>query len=336
MLNQKIVVLVLLCLLVLAACQPENTCTQHGDINLDGKCDTCGVVLEAPSTTDPIQVEVSFAVFNQYGKAMENAMLTLQSVAGGVPQNAVVDAGGGCKLTLVPGEYQVILEDLPEYHIPDVSTITVQEGMGLVELTVTDNTPNGTENRPFFIGDEETSYHFAANEELWFHVRRGSDRSVIIQNPNVQVTLDGKLLTPDDAGQIVIRPESGDSRDYISFSVKNLDSTEQDVSVKLMSDPGTSQNPYIVDSLGQLIEVQVPADGSVCYKYVATAAGDLVLTTSNKGSSISMNNLMSYRDTGFSAGEETITIPVEVGDEVLITVSTTDGSTEVSFTLSMD
>ncbi len=338
--NRKIISALLMGVLVatlvaLAACQPENTCTSHADINLDGKCDTCGVILETQGTTAPAKVDVTFAVFNQYGLAMENAQLTVQSTAGGVPQTGTVDAGGSCKMTLAPGTYSVTMDNLPEYHIPDVTTVTVTAGMGTMELTVTDNTPNGTTERPFFVGDDAKSYHFAANEELCFSVRSGSDRSVIIAHTNIEVTVDGQTISADTEGRIVIRPTSDDTRDYIYFQIKNLDSTEQDITILLQADPGTSQNPYIVEALGQVMTAQVPAEGAVCYKFVATADGTLVLTTGTKNSSISMNNMTTYQDTGFSNGLESISIAVSKGDEILITVSTTGGAGQVEFALAM-
>ncbi len=338
--NRKFISVLLVGMLVaamaaLAACQPQNTCAQHSDINLDGKCDTCGVVIETQGTTAPAKVDVKLAVFNQYGTAMAEAQLSFQALDGGVPQTVVLDASGAGTVSLAPGQYSLSMENLPEYHIPNVSTVTVTAGMGTLELTVTDNTPNGTAERPFFVGDDEKVHHFAANEELWFHVRSGADRSVVLQHPNIQVTVDGKVLTPDEDGRITIRSTEGDTRDYIYFQIKNLDSSEQDIKVTLQADPGTSQNPYMVEALGQAVTAQVPADGAVCYKFVATAAGTLVLTTPTANSSISMNNMTTYQDTGFSGGLDTISLAVNAGDEILITVSTTGGAGEVEFTLTM-
>ncbi len=343
---------ILLCLLVaaaaaLAACQGGNgttaPCLAHSDANGDSMCDICGVqvglVLESSSVnTDP--VEVRFAVTDNYGEAMEGATLIVQDKYGTVNLTGTVGANGFYSLVLDPGEYMVMVEDLPDYHLAGVYTITVQAGMSDVEVAVQDNTPNGTLEKPFTVLEEPLTMNFNANETFHFGVRCGTGKYMVVENANAEVSYNGVVYTADADGKIAVRIHSSDPKGQIIFTITNKSEEGQDITVQLFADPGTMENPYVVEN-GQSYTAHVVGDSSVYYQYIATADGQLTITSPTAVGSITLFNMNTSRMEGPSEGASTLTLTeVKAGDvvriEVFVTNEATEEENDVEFTLSFE
>ncbi len=359
--NRKLITIILACLLVaacaaLAGCQeqaPSTACKLHSDADFDNLCDNCGAQVglnvDTPATNpDPVTVHV--VVRNDYGKAMENATVNFMNIDR-VIQKATVGKDGICSLSLLPGNYTMWVEDLPEFHTGDGNIpVEVKEGMEPITLNILDNTPNGTVEKPFFLGEENAVYSFNTNEALWFIIRAGEGRKVIIYNAGVEVEYDGEVYTPDENGRVEFHITSDDPKDYKKFLVTNKNADMQEIELVLEADLGTLDNPYTLDNLNDPVTTHVVKDGTVYYRFTVTEAGRLTLTPGNANIDV-----VGMSKTGLNEKGELVTVDagatgpnmedhviqqvalnVEVGDVITIRVSTVadgaDGS-DVTFTM---
>ena len=113
------------------------------------------------------------------------------------------------------------------------------------------------------------------------------------------------------------------------------------MTVSLMSDPGTMDNPMIIEVLGEAITAQVPQEGMVYYKWTATASGTLKVSSSDSINNISLNNITTSRVSDFTEGKEFETLAVSEGDIVTVVVSVIGGDRNaefnpVTFTLTLE
>ncbi len=353
--NRKWISILLVCMLVaacaaLAACQEggnnvTTACTLHSDANADGVCDNCGVRVGAAdnSSSQAKPVDVKISVRNNYDKPMEGAIVNLKDVDGSI-FNATANQDGMCTITLDPGQYSVWVDNLPENHISGGSiSLEVKEGMQIVKMETIDNTPNGTEEKPFFLGDEKANYHFAANETFHFRARTSAVRAVVIDNPNVEVRYNNEVVQPNAEGRVEIRVELENAGDTISFTVTNKLSEELDLELGLVSDPGTQDNPYEA-KLNELTLVEIKDNGTVCYLWVVPedfAEGTLTITSGSDKNSINLYNLTTSRVTNFTEGQASVSLDkIHAGDSILISVTVTtgagDGTHTIDFTLTYE
>ncbi len=346
---------ILLCVLVatsvaLAACQQETPttgpCLAHSDANKDGKCDNCGIQVglpQASSQAGPKEVEVTFAVQDNRGTPMANALVLI--TGGEADETVTVGADGYCKLMLTEGNYVIMLENLPDYHLAGVFNVTVEEGMDVVLLDVINNTPNGTAEKPFFLADEPVTKLFNTNEKIYFSLRGGEGRYLIIENANAEVEYNGQTYYSDTEGKITVRIETDDPKDTGILAVLNTAANDQEITLQLFADPGTADNP-LEAVLDQSTVAKVVEGGSVYYQWVATADGSLTVTSNSAVNSISLTN-MGKADGDHSSGTQmagptegaaSVTLDnIKAGDVIRIQVSVVGSATEkayeVDFTL---
>ncbi len=349
---------ILLCVLVatsvaLAACQPQDAttgpCLAHSDANKDGLCDNCGVqvgVIGGTTSTAPKDVEVRFVVMDDYGEKMVGATVMISSNIEDIEESLVVNDEGSCATTLPVGEYTVIVENLPEFHLAGVFKLEVEPGMGPVALDIQDKTPNGTVEKPYFIGEEPRTEDFNTNEQLWFSMRAGEGRYLIVRNADAEVEYEGQIYYPDTDGVITVRIESEDAKDQLMVKVTNTSADPQQITVELYADPGTADNPFQID-LNQNTVAVVIEGGSVYYEWTATADGSLTVSSTSAFNSITLTNTGKVdgdqNDTGTqmagpSEGALSLTLNnIKEGDVIRVQVSVvgycTDPEAEIDFVL---
>ncbi len=357
--NRKTTALLLAGLLMLtsvsmAAC--EKSCEAHLDVNNDGFCDNCGVDV-APETTPTTseettaaettaaEVSVTITVKNQKGTAMAGAVLVITPVSDDpyetpASTNATTDEAGVAALTLTVGEYHIEFDNLPEYHVAGRTSLTVAEGMETVALEVTDNTPDGSEEHPFFINTETTTVTLPAGATLHYSLFGGDRRSLTLTEPAVELILNGQTLSPDENGRITTPISGASERDHVYFALKNTSDAALELTITITSEPGTLSNPFSITTLGEPVVAEIPKDTMLYYTFTATETGTLVVTSADAINNISLNNLANSISSGFTSGAETVTLDVSAGDQISIVVSTVGGDTSaatqtVTFTLTM-
>ncbi len=322
----------------MTACQPETECTVHTDADLNGLCDVCGNAFDpAPSgSSGPAMVEVHFESKNQDGIAMAGAKVEIES-RNGEKYQGQIQADGTMVLTLPVGSYTVTMSELPDMHLPTVGRFDVQVGMDTVMLEVMDNSPNGSQDRPFFIGEEDYVAELEAGGTFHFGIRGGEGRRIVIENPNVEVSCQDKIYTPDANGRVEFRIVVDDPKEHVYFTVTNHAQEKQQITVVLAADPGSNDNPYVVEKLGKQDAVLVPVGGVIHYSWVAADSGKLTLKSDNPNANLTMTcskvdalgNVSSSTDTGFSNGSaDGVSLYVMQGDRISIRVSLVDGAKE--------
>ncbi len=322
----------------MTACQTETECTVHTDADLNGLCDVCGKTIEpTPSgSSGPALVEVHFESKNQNGVAMVGAQVEIES-RNGEKYQGQIQADGTMVMTLPVGNYTVTMSELPDMHLPTVGSFTVQVDMDVVKLEVLDNSPNGSQERPFFIGEEDFDVELTAGSTFYFEIRGGEGRRIVIHNPNVEVSCQGQTYTADANGSVEFGIVVDDPMERVNFTIANKTQEVQQFTVVLAANPGTNDNPYIIEKMGQQDAILVSVGGVIHYSWVATESGKLTLKSDDPSANLTMTcskvdalgNVSSSTDTGFSNGStDGVSLYVMQGDRISIRVGLVDSVKE--------
>lgn len=310
---------------------PSDTTTEEGS----------GAATEAPTEAPESKVEVILTVKDQDGNPMAEAVITILPAADdGESATLTADNEGKVTVTLPEGEYTVRFDVLPEYVLGIDTKITVTAGMETVALEVTDNTPNGSVDRPFVIPDDTATVKIPAGVTYHFTLFGANNRTLTMNDPAAEVFYNNSTYKPDAEGKIAIRMKTESARDPSFFAVTNTSAEEKEMTVTILSDPGAMDNPIVIETLGEAITASVPQDGMVYYRWTAASAGKLTVTSADTINNISLNNLANSKVTDFTNGAESVSLEVAEGDTVTIVVSVIGGDKQaetnpVTFTLTL-
>ena len=322
-------------MLSLASCKDKD-CT-HVDADDDYLCDNCGENFDdgdeggnQPAASD---IKVSFLVKLDDGTPLAGVKFT---VARGEKSFDLVSAQDGTASLSVPaGAYSISYDydTLPVYCTPDLFGVKVQEGMGVVNLLVVNNTPDGSQAKPFPVLEAETDITVGAGEKLYFTYRGSSMKTLILNNPSLSVEYGDKTyMAVDGVVSVVFIPDIGV---VTTFAIVN--NSQEDVSTVLyMESPlGSNENP--IELTSPTGSSTVSEEQIIYYKWVADKSGVLVLTCDNDKNNISMtktleNDILVITQT---AGDAASYMVVSEGDEILIGVSAinTAERIEIAFNL---
>ena len=305
-----------------------------------------GTTIGAPATEAPTdapipKVEVTLYIQDQDGNPIPDAVITILP-ADETSESATLTANGegGITVNLPEGEYTVRFDVLPEYVLGFDTSITVVSDMKPVTLTVTDNTPNGSEERPFVIREDTVTVTVPTGETYHFTLFGGNNRTLTLENANAEIIYKDTTYIPDASGMIEVRMSTDNPRDPSFFALTNKGAEACEMTVVILSDPGAMDNPIVVERLNEAITANVPQDGMVYYKWIATATGTLTVTSADVINNISLNNLTTSQVSNFTEGGESETLTVTEGDEITVVVSAIGGNNSaeyntVTFTLTM-
>lgn len=337
-------------LLTVCACTGE---CDHPDADGDNLCDKCDLVLstKAPETTQApteesteapaAKVDVTLTVKDQDGDPMAEALVTI------LPANEeeesvtlTADSEGCLTVSLPEGEYTVRFDVLPEYVLGIDTPIIVTAGMEPLTLTVTDNTPNGSEEHPFVISEDTYTVTVPAGATYHFTLFGANDRTLTVEDENAEITYMDTVYTPDESGRIAVRMSTDSLRERSFFALSNKGSADKEMTVTILSDPGAMDNPIVIEALGEAVTAQVPQDGMLYYRWTATASGTLTVSSPDDTNNISLNNLTTSQVSDFSNGGESVSLKVSEGDVITVVVSVKGGDKQaetnpVTFTLTL-
>lgn len=324
-------------LLAVTACDKDTPSDTTEDTTVTGEEATTETPTEAPAA----KVEVTMTVKDQDGNPMAEAVVTILPTAEeGESATLTADNEGKITVTLTEGDYTVRFDVLPEYVLGIDTALTVVAGMEPVVLEVIDNTPNGSVDRPFVIPDDTVTVKIPAGETYHFTLFGANNRTLTMNDPAAEVFYNDSTYKPDAEGKIAIRMKTESARDHSFFAVTNTSAEEREMTVVILSDPGAMDNPIVIETLGEAVTANVPQDGMVYYRWTATAAGKLTVTSADTINNISLNNLANSKVTDFSNGAESVSLEVAEGDTITIVVSVIGGDKQaetnpVTFTLTL-
>lgn len=292
---------------------------------------------ETPTEAPDVTVEYSVTVIDQEGVAVPGAKLSLL-VDDEVKYTATTDADGKATLSVKAGSYALVIDEMPEgyYDVEYSHEITASVDNVSITIEVVNNTPNGTEERPYVMLEDALVLKIPAGK-TYHLLAYGSNRILNVENPSVKITYKGKDYTPNSDGVIELEVSAETAREPIKFTVTNTSESENTVTVNIASPLGTAENPIVITDLGTEITAEdASADGIVYYKWISTGSGILAVTSYDAHNNISFYNMTTYVVSSYTDGSVAEYIQVNEGDEISITVSSKSSeASDVTFTLSL-
>ena len=287
---------------------------------------------EAPTDVPAPKVDVALTVKDQDGNPMAEAVVSILPVSGeGESATLTANEEGSVTVSLPEGEYTIRFDILPEYVLGMDTKITVVAGMEPVALEVTDNTPNGTEERPFVVSENSITVKIPAGETHHFTLLGANNRTLTYTNGDVIVHYKDGVYHPDSNGLMELRMSTDSPREHSFFALQNTGAAEVELTVQILSDPGAIDNPIVIETLGETITANVPQDDMLYYTWTATATGTLTVTSADTTNNISINNLTTSQVSDFSAGSESVSLSVTEGDVITIVVSVIGGDLQAEY-----
>ncbi len=295
-------------------------CKSHVDANDDFKCDLCGKKYDDGDEIAPIEtIDLTITVKDSDGNLMPGVKFDVIGVANTYSLTATQD--GTVKQTLEVGNYNVSYDydTIPAGFMPDTSVLRVSKGDENITITVIDNNPNGSAERPYFISENVTALSLAAGEALYYRCHAAASRHLEINCEGVEVTYNGTTYSAED-GKISVFIE-GSIDEPIFFSVKNVTEATIDTAIEMVFPLGSRDNPIeLTDSANT---VNMPAEMGLHYKWTATADGVLVLSTATANCNIGITKVLA-NDVSISAstaGTGYAYLVVSKGEEIALSIS---------------
>lgn len=322
-----VAVAVLLVVLLLPGADDE---CQHVDKNDDYLCDNCGEHYDdGDEQNDPLvtNATVNFIVKLEDGTPLEGvkfSVLRAEQIF-----NLVTAADGSVKQLLDYGTYsiEVDYETLPEYCYADVVGIKVQQDTGDFVITVIDNRPDGSFDKPFPILENDTEIALEPGDELYFTYRGATLKYLTINSDKLEVNYKNETYSAEGGViSVTISPESIGAMTI--FSVKNISDSSVSTVMQIYAPEGSDENP--IELTENSASASVIDEEAKYYTYLSDKDGVLVLATPTHNSNISVTRYMLKEIEG-----DTIEIPivsqhegagslyvfVKAGDEVKIAVA---------------
>ena len=310
---------------------------QHIDKDDDYLCDNCGEHFDdGDEPIDPLvtNATVNFIVKLEDGTPLEGVKFSL--LRGEQILSLVTGNDGSVKQLLDYGAYsiEVDYETLPEYCYADVLGIKVQDGTGDFVITVIDNKPDGSVDKPLPILENDTEISLEPGDELYFTYRGATIKYLTINSDKLEVSYKDETYSAEDGViSVTISPES--IGEMTIFSVKNISDSSVSTTMKVYAPEGSDENP--IELTENSATVSVTGEETKYYTYIADKDGVLILTTPTTNSNISVTRFMVKEIDG-----ETIEIPtvsqqegagslyvfVKAGEKVKIAVATANSSGE--------
>lgn len=305
-----------------------NKCPGHVDADDDYLCDNCGEHYDDGDEVKPEEnndVEVTFTVVLEDGQPLSGVKLTL--TRGEKTYSLTTGSDGTAKLTITPTSYTLSYdaETLPEYCWIDIPGVKIEKTTTNVTVTVIDNRPDGSINKPFPANAEEPEITLNAGDEFYYSCHAASLVFVSINSRDLEVVYNDVTYTySEDDGAIIVPVASGDVETPVIFLVRNTSGNSVSAIMEIYAPPGSYDNPHeLTENSGT---AEVTSEGTVYYLYTAEKDGILVVTSTTEGGAILVTrNIVKIVD-----GEEiivnTITsengyIYVTAGDEIKLGVS---------------
>lgn len=321
-----------------------NKCPGHVDANDDYLCDNCGEHYDDGDEVKPSEnndVEVTFTVLLDNGQPLSGVKFTL--TRGDKTYSLISGADGTVKQSISPTTYLLSYdaETLPEYCWIDIPGVKIEDSTTSVTITVIDNKPDGSLNKPFPVNAEEPEITLNAGEEFYYSCHAASLVYISINSKDLEVVYNDVIYTYSEEDRAIIVPVvSGDVETPCIFLVRNKSGNSVSATMEIYAPLGSYDNPHKLT--GNTATAEVASEGTVYYVYTAEKDGILVVTSTTEGAAILVTRNIVKMVDGVEVITNTITaengyIYVTAGDEIKLGVSyETPGSENVEATADGD
>ena len=232
--------LVLIATVALVSCEKENSEETKNNATTNAATETEKVTEAETDAKDSASCTVSVKLDN--GDSVSGAKFTL--TLGEENYDLVSGEDGTVKADLPAGTYSISYDydSLPSGCYPYTETVEIAADTTEILLTIVDNNPNGTAEKPFFISEDVTAVSVEAGGEVHYVYRGAAMRYLTIENEGVSVTYkDTEYKAENGKVTVLITPQMGE---MTSFFVKNNTDAKIETSMSLVSPEGSMENPY--------------------------------------------------------------------------------------------
>lgn len=234
-----------------------------------------------------------------------------------------------------PGDYQ-------PYNFGSDEEITVGEGSTSKALTVESTTPDGSERKPYMLvitydDNEEMvmpTATVAASATTYYEIRNLGGAHLVVESSDIEILYDGQTYTANGGKVRVPLASSTNVYDYIKFAIVNKTATEQTLTLNLVNDEGSSENPFALEF--KSMEITLDKEEYVYYKWIATGDGTLTVSGISENAYIVITKYNAMTDASSQVEVErnennlvstTLNMEVTEGDEIIIGIGVYNGQT---------
>lgn len=234
-----------------------------------------------------------------------------------------------------PGDYQLYNSEAEIY-------ITVGEGSTSTALTVESTTPDGSERKPYMVmitydDNEEMvmpTATVAAGATTYYEIRNLGGAHLVVESSDIEILYDGQTYTANGGKVRVPLASSTNVYDYIKFAIVNKTATEQTLTLNLVNDEGSSENPFALEF--KSMEITLDKEEYVYYKWIATGDGTLTVSGISENAYIVITKYNAVTDASSQVEVErnennlvstTLNMEVTEGDEIIIGIGVYNGQT---------
>ena len=293
------------------------------DTDTDTSADTSKYTNTDTDTDTDTQVkEITYVITlsDQDGALISNARVSIFNGDNVVIEELTSNASGQVSVTLAEGTYYAGVTELPEYHLFAQDKVLIDSSD--FSIVITNNTPNGTAERPYLVEDLN-EITLEANGTVYY-ASYGGGRNLLIENAQgLKFTYHtDEPMEADEENKIYLKMPVVDDTNDRRRLIKLENTTDEEISftLKIYSDKGAQDNPYDV-VLDEVTKITVEKEKTVYYKYIAEKDGMIVVYSETSGNNISLYNTTSYVMSGYTYGSNCQYIYASQGDEVTIYVA---------------
>ncbi len=282
--NIKRLIALVFCVAILFALASCDKCKAHVDKDDDYKCDNCGEDYddgdEAPSTPC---ATVKFTLKLDTGETLPGVGFTLTRSDEKVYE-LTTGADGTVTIMIEVGAYYLDCSNLPENCILETPGVKIKEDTTSAELVATNNTPDGSQKKPFFISENENQVVLAPGQEIFYICHASSVRYIKVYNEQITITYDGETYEAQDGCvEVLLKTVSGG---HAQFSLKNNSDAEIFTTFYVEAPLGSRDNP--IEISGNSLGVDLSTDSVIYYSWTADKDGVLVVARPVQGVDISL------------------------------------------------
>lgn len=301
----------------------SNTTTDTDKPNTDTDTD---ITTDTDIITDTEKVYV-ITVKDQDGLFVGDAIVSIYDNLGDVIKTLTTNSEGKAVCSL-KGKYFVDIDSLPNGYTDNLPYTELIEN---TVITVNNNNPNGTEKRPYSLSNGLTTVEINANEQIFYTVSFGDNRTFRIRNTTgIKVTYGNNSYTPNGENEINFIM---DKNQQTSLIVENTSNDSLSVTVEVFYQRTEIEKAESI-KLHTNVEALVSTEETKYFKWVADRSGMVMVYSQTENNNIRLYNKTLNMWSQETNGNMCEYMYANEDDEIYVEVSTVSyDETNVAFAI---